>query len=241
MSFVAVVDSGIGGLTVLKNLVAHNPGGDFMYLGDHAFCPYGTKHPSVVKKRVIAVCKYLRGAGAEQIVLACNTASLFASEIRQELKVPVFDVIYPTCVEVRKATHTGKTVLLATSVTVNNGTYARILNTMGIKTVSLACDEFVGLVESCDANAQFVVENKLADLHCSSCDTVILGCTHFPFLADYIKNCFSQCKIVTCNSAITKYFSTSGSGRVECYTTGNEKTATFGASQFGFTFQHLQI
>lgn len=241
MALVAVVDSGVGGLTVLKSLVANNPDGDFVYLGDHAFCPYGTKRPAVVKERVISVCRYLNDVGAEQIVLACNTASLFANAIRKEIKLPVFDVIYPTCVEARETTRTGKIVLLATSVTVNCGTYAKILDKMGVKTVSSACDEFVTLVEKRSANAQLIVKNKLADLHCTACDTVILGCTHFPYLYSYIQNCFPRCKIVTCSNALTEYFSTSGSGRVVCYTTGDEKTATLVASQFGFTFEHLQI
>lgn len=241
MSFTAVIDSGVGGLTVLKNLTQKNSKADFVYLADHAFCPYGTKTPALVKNRVIELCCCLKNVGANNIVLACNTASVFSSEIRSAVKLPIFDVIFPTCVDVKKTTQNKKVALLATNVTIKCGTYQRILNTMGINVISLPCNEFVCAVEN-RLDSELIVTNKLRCLSCEDFDTIVLGCTHFPYLQKQISRCFPQCKLVSCSNAISKYFCTvEGDGKVACYTTGNEKTATLAASQLGFVFERLEI
>lgn len=242
MAFTAVVDSGVGGLTVLKSLRNKNSQCDFLYLADHAFCPYGTKSVESVKNRVLSVCKFLKTQGAGQIVLACNTASVFAAYVRRVVHIPVFDVIVPACISTKNVTQNAQAALLCTSVTKKCGTYTKILNTMGVEVVSLACDEFVEVVEKQSRNARQVVESKLNKLSNAKFDTVILGCTHFPFLQKFVVEHFPQCHLVSCSESISEYFrAPMGHGNVLYCTTGNKKTATKLLSQFGYEFRCVKI
>lgn len=246
LSFVAVMDSGIGGLTVLRELQKVHKRCNFVYFADHAFCPYGTKPAEEVRQRVLDVASFLKNRGATSVVLACNTASVFASEVHKQLNMPVFDAILPTCDSVLQTTKSGKVVLFATSLTVKSGKYQKFLRRQGISVEALHCDCFVPLVEG---NATphrkiAVVRSRLQQLQGHNFDTAILGCTHFPFLLPQIAQCLPPCKIVNCASAMAQVFvdeNVAHGGLLTCFSTGNAKKATHAASQFGYVFTHINF
>lgn len=248
MSFTAVMDSGVGGLSVLQKLQEVCPQNNFVYLADHAFCPYGTKQPNQILQRSLQIASFLRRMGASCIVVACNTASVFSVEIRKRVQLPVFDVIFPTCVQVKQKTLNKRVALLATNATVQSGVYQRILSAMQIQTVALPCSEFVPLVENCanQTTRYRVIEARLHGLRAVGADTVVLGCTHFPFLQKEISRCVPNCKILSCSQPVSqlfaKCFRASQNAKLQCFTTGCPQQATAAARQCGkFQFVHLKV
>lgn len=240
------MDSGIGGLTVLRELQKVHPKCNFIYFADHAFCPYGTKTVAEVRQRVLQVATFLKSRGATSVVLACNTASVFADEVRAQLKIPVFDAILPTCNSVLQTKATGEVVLLATGLTVKSGVYQTFLHKRGVNVEALDCDCFVPLVEgnATPKRKLFVVRRRLQPLQGQKFGTVILGCTHFPFLLPQIAECLPPCKVVSCASAMATVFNdenASHGGLLTCFSTGNAKKATHSASQFGYVFTHINF
>lgn len=204
------------------------PETDFVYLADHAFCPYGTKTPAEICSRALAITEFFRSNGACAVVIACNTASAFAEQLRREISLPVFDVIRPTCRVIAERKFSD-VVLLATKATVESGAYNRMLKHRGVRVESIACDEFVTLVESGAETAERkkIVKNKLKILRSRNFDAVVLGCTHFPLLRDEIAEHTNK-PIVDCSKSAANDISkslrkltTKGKGKVKFFTTGN--------------------
>ena len=141
MGFIGVIDSGVGGLTVLQRL-RQNYAYDFVYVADHAYCPYGAKSNDVVFSRASALVQYLKNNGAPGVVLACNTMSVYAKQLQQLYEVPVYDVITPTC---KRIVESGvkSVALLATRSTIANGMYQENLSRHGIDVVPFDCSGFV--------------------------------------------------------------------------------------------------
>lgn len=226
MSLVGVMDSGIGGLTVLNQLRNVAPQCDYLYVADQAFFPYGTKNFQQIRLRVVAVALYLKNQGVQNIVVACNTASLFADEICNATGLTVTDVINPTCNATMNATRSKRVALLATDATVACGVYQHILAANGIHTVAFPCSSLVPLAENNapESLRMQTVRSCLYNLPSASVDTVILGCTHFPYLQDEIATCCKGCNIVSCAEPTAISFKQSvincGSGTVRYLTTG---------------------
>lgn len=242
--FVGVFDSGVGGLTVLQELQKVAPFCNFVYVADHAFCPYGTKTPSQIKSRAVAVANYLHKLGACEIVVACNTASTFAAEIRRQTKLPVFDVISTTSAVIAEKKQYKTAVLLATEATINSGVYQQILHNFNIETFAVSCSEFVPLVEN-SANSQTIrntVSKCLANVE-NSADIVILGCTHFPLLQKEISQCVGNIPIISCSNSVSQFFCAypHGSGQTVYLTTGESCIANKAARWCGVRFTHVDI
>jgi len=199
---IGVFDSGYGGLTVLKELVKKLPGYDFLYLGDNARTPYGTRSFDVVYEYALQAVKYLFEQGCPLVIIACNTASAKALRNIQMLDLPqiapenrVLGVIRPSVEKVSEITKNGHVGVLGTVGTVVSESYPIELQKWSdgkvISTVQEACPMWVPLVENNEINSEgadyFVrkninsILNKDADL-----DTLILGCTHYPLLAEMI-------------------------------------------------------
>lgn len=245
---VGVMDSGVGGLTVLEELVRVASNCDYLYVADHAFCPYGTRTFEQIQERVLAVARYLAKRGVSSIVVACNTASIFAQEIAEETKLPVFDVITPTCERAVEASKNRRVALLATDATVKSQVYQKALLQRGIRVFAYSCSSFVSLVESCatDIEISQTIETKLSCLPQDCCDTVILGCTHFPFLTEYIAEYTDGAQIISCAQPVAQFFAQCvpnvGCGKRKFYTTGNPMTASLAARPFGnVTFTHVDV
>ncbi|MCK3686433.1 glutamate racemase [Maribellus sp. YY47] len=200
---IGVFDSGYGGLTVLKELVDTLPEYDFLYLGDNARTPYGTRSFDVVYKYTLQCVKYLFEQGCPLIIIACNTASAKALRNIQMLDLPtlapdnrVLGVIRPSVEKVAEITQNGHVGVLGTVGTVTSESYPIELEKWSggrvISTVQEACPMWVPIVENNEIDTEgadfFVKKNILNILQKDKdIDTLILGCTHYPLLEKLIR------------------------------------------------------
>lgn len=187
---IGVFDSGIGGLTVLDDLINHYPNQDYLYLADLKNSPYGTKTKEELDNIVNDNIDYLVNRGVYAIIIACNTASTV--EIKNK-DIPVFKIIEPTArIANKKATKVG---ILATNYTITSKTYESFLD---ISSIGVKCSEFVKIIEEGENNtvkSLEVVRNKVKDLD-GKVDHVILGCTHFNLLTNEIKQVLPNIDII---------------------------------------------
>lgn len=202
---IGVFDSGMGGLTVLRALLARLPCERFVYLGDTARLPYGTKSPETVQAYTLQATRLLVSEGVKMVVIACNTASAVAlGPLAKALSpVPVIGVIEPGARAGVAATRNNHIAVIATEGTVKGAAYVRVIAALNgdIKVVQQPCQLFVALAEEgwTDSPAtRAAAEHYLAPLFSgpSAPDTLVLGCTHFPVLADTIR------KIIGSNVAL---------------------------------------
>ena len=189
---IGIFDSGVGGLTVYRALHERLPDEHFVYLGDTARVPYGTKSLSTVERYAIENAKFLEAHGIKLLVVACNTASALAlPAIREAVSMPVVGVIEPgarAAVEVSGQKQIG---VIATEATVQSGAYARAIGKINpdINVIERACPLFVPLAEEGWAEtdvARAVAEQYLNDLRKKDVGALVLGCTHYPILRDLI-------------------------------------------------------
>ncbi|HYQ59003.1 MAG TPA: glutamate racemase [Draconibacterium sp.] len=200
---IGVFDSGYGGLTVLKELVKSLPEYDFLYLGDNARTPYGTRSFDVVYDYTLQAVKYLFAQGCPLVIIACNTASAKALRNIQMLNLPhiapenrVLGVIRPSVEKVSELTQNGHVGVLGTVGTVVSQSYPIEFEKWSAgkvkSTVQEACPMWVPLVENNEIEnegADYFVRKNIQSLFCKdiSIDTLILGCTHYPLLIDVIR------------------------------------------------------
>lgn len=189
---IAVLDSGVGGLTVVKELLRQLPQEKIVYFGDTARTPYGPRPSEEVILFTKQIVHYLSQFRPKMIVIACNTATAVAlEEIRAGVDIPVVGVIHPGARAAIKTTEKGVIGVIGTEGTIKSGAYVRALREIspGLEVVSLACPTFVPLVEHGRYGmdeAFGVVREGLAPLDGIPMDCLILGCTHYPFLAPVI-------------------------------------------------------
>jgi len=191
---IGVFDSGVGGLTVLHECLVTMPNEDFVYLGDHARLPYGPRPLPDVARFAHEIAGYLEAQGVKLIVVACNTATSAALPALQEaLAVPVVGVIAPEAAAAVRATRNRRIGLLATQATVTAGRYEALVRALdaGVRFSAVACPKLVPLIE---AGAQTVdaVREYAAPLEAAGCDTVILGCTHYPLIRPVFQRVFGR-------------------------------------------------
>jgi glutamate racemase len=185
---IGIFDSGVGGLTVYRALHERLPGEHFIYLGDTARVPYGTKSLATVERYAIENSRFLETRGIKLLVVACNTASALAlPAIRSAVDVEVIGVIDPGA-QAAVVTAKGKSIgVIATEATVQSGAYAKAIAGISPDTVVIerACPLFVSLAEEGWAEtevAQSVSEEYLSDFRNSEIGALVLGCTHYPIL-----------------------------------------------------------
>jgi glutamate racemase len=185
---IGVFDSGVGGLTVLRALLTQLPGEHFVYLGDTARLPYGTKSADTVARYSVRAAESLAARGIKALVVACNTASAFAlPELRKRFgDMPVIGVIEPGAKAACAASASGRIAVLATEGTVRGGAYQRAIQAQrpDAYVTQVACQLFVALAEEGWSEgdvSRAAAERYLAHLD-ARVDTVVLGCTHFPLL-----------------------------------------------------------
>ncbi len=187
---IGVFDSGIGGLTVLRELVEALPAEDFIYLGDTARLPYGTKSSEVIIRYSRENTEFLLAKGIKLLVVACNTSSAIAlHEISRATIVPVIGVIEPGARAAINASRAGKIGVIGTEATIASGAYTRALQQLrpGVEVYTRACPMLVPLVEEgwLDNDvAERTVAHYLEGLKASGIDTLLLGCTHYPLLRE---------------------------------------------------------
>jgi glutamate racemase len=235
-------DSGVGGLTVVREVMRQLPNERIVYLGDSARAPYGPRPADQVRQFSIELTRFLLKKNIKMLVIACNTATAVAlEEIKDWLDIPVVGVIQPGSRAALKATKKNHIGVIGTVGTINSGEYGRIIRSKSPDTLvqGLACPKFVPIVESNEANspiAKKVVAESLIPFKLNKPDTLILGCTHYPLLAPIVQRVMgndvtlidSGAETVSDVSMLLDYFDIAADpnatrGEHEFYTTSSEK------------------
>ncbi|MBP0723949.1 glutamate racemase [Bacillus sp. RG28] len=190
---IGVIDSGVGGLTVAKQMIRQLPKEQILYLGDTARCPYGPRPYNEIRDFTWEMTNYLLEKNIKMLVIACNTAtSVVLEEMRKKLSIPVIGVVHPgarAAIKISQNDHIG---VIGTNATINSQAYTNALKRINnnVQVEPLACPEFASIVESGDFEKKETIEivsSTLAPLKASSIDTLILGCTHYPLLSPIIQ------------------------------------------------------
>lgn len=191
---IGVFDSGMGGLTTVRELKRRLPNEDIIYFGDTGRVPYGGRSPETILRYARQDVAFLRTFDLKTIVIACGTVSTVALEqLAAECPIPVIGVVEPAARAAARATKRGKVGLVGTKVTIQSGAYERVLKTLKpeAEVVARACPLFVPLVENGrfrrdDPLVKMVVAEYLEPFRAAGVDTLVLGCTHYPLLTDAI-------------------------------------------------------
>ena len=233
----AIFDSGVGGLSVAREIRRALPSEDLLYVADTAYCPYGDRPDEQVRERALAVGRHLESAGAKLIVVACNTATGAALEdLRAAVDVPVVG-LEPAVKIAARLTRAKRIAVMATTSTVRSARLARLIHAHadGIEVLSQACPGLADLVEDGhldDAAIQIRLEELTRPLREASVDAVVLGCTHYAFVAPALARVLgSGVELVDSAPAIARRvesllrdggrLASSGPGSMRVLTTGN--------------------
>lgn len=190
---IGVFDSGVGGLTVAREIMRNLPNERIVYFGDTARVPYGSKSKDTVIRYSRQIIRFLRTQEVKAIVIACNTASALAlEEVEKELDIPIIGVVKPGAKVAAASTRNGRIGVIGTESTVNSHMYSQLICSYqkDVKVYGKACPLFVPLVEEgwlSDAVTEQVAKRYLDELLPKEIDTLILGCTHYPLLRPLIE------------------------------------------------------
>ncbi len=202
---IGIFDSGIGGITVLDDLIRMFPNEDFIYVGDTANLPYGTKDKETLKKLVSSVSNYLVSQDVKAIVIACNTATANSAHLENEIDIPVIGVIEPTSNYAYNVSLNKNILVLGTNVTINSKAYEEALTKIDHKGnyYFCRCSEFVDAIEANIINnkkSHKLVSDKLTEFTDKNIDTVILGCTHFGLYSKEILSVLPNATLIPCGN-----------------------------------------
>lgn len=212
---IGVLDSGVGGLTVVQEIMRQLPREEIVYVGDTARCPYGSRPEDEIRKFSFQLVQFLEQFDPKLIVIACNTASaVILEELNASSPIPVIGVIHPGARAAIKVTLTGRIGVVGTQGTIRSGAYERALKEIhpGLQVTSLACPTLVPLVEQGNyesKEAERIVKEAMAPLLDKQIDTLILGCTHYPLLTPIISKLFpEEVKIISSADETAREIST---------------------------------
>jgi glutamate racemase len=189
---IGIFDSGVGGLTVVKSLLRRLPNESFIYFGDTAHVPYGSKTREELFKYAEDIIGFLLNHDVKTIVVACGThSSVTLPEMEKTCPVPILGVVKPGARAAAQASINGRIGVIATQATVNSGSYSRNIHSLAAshEVYAAACARFVPLIESGrldDEETRQAVQEYIQPLLEQGIDTLVLGCTHYPFLREVI-------------------------------------------------------
>jgi glutamate racemase len=216
---IGVFDSGVGGLTVLHELLVSLPNEDFLYLGDTARFPYGDRPPEELERFSVEIAEELLARGAKLLVVACNSATAAAMPalrrrmMETTLGVDVIGVVRPEALQAVATTHTGKIGLLATPATVKSGAYEKAVFDADphVELIAVPCPDLAPMIQAGDVGAAIsqavldTVRGYVAPLCEAEVDTVILGCTHYPLVRPMLQRFLGRgVQIVTSGHALAR-------------------------------------
>ncbi|WP_216828853.1 glutamate racemase [Alkalihalobacterium elongatum] len=190
---IGVIDSGLGGLTVAKEILRQLPKEQIVYIGDTVRCPYGPRPAEEVRTFTWQMIERLLQERIKMLVIACNTATaVVLDEVKQKLSIPVVGVVHPGAITALKVTNNDHVAVIGTTGTIHSKAYDKALRDINsnVKVESMACPPFVPLVEQGifkGEEAMRVVSETLTPLLTKKFDTLILGCTHYPLLRSVIQ------------------------------------------------------
>lgn len=191
---IGIFDSGIGGLTVMKEIIRELPNEGIIYLGDTARVPYGTRSPETVRRYSVENTRFLMSKEIKLLVVACNTSSSVSLDLLSEmLPIPVVGVIEPGARAAAARTKVKRVAVIGTETTINSGSYERAIKKIddSIEVSGVACPLFVPLVEEGWLEGDvvtLVAERYLSPLRYNGVDTLVLGCTHYPMIKGVISD-----------------------------------------------------
>jgi len=207
---IGVFDSGIGGLSVLRHLQRELPNEDLIYVADSGYAPYGERPAAEVLQRAETISRFLLAQGAKLIVIACNTATaIAAAALRKRLPLPVVGV-EPGLKPASNRTRNGVIAILATQGTLKSAKYDRLVNRYGqqVTVISQVCKGLADLVEQGalhTAETHSLLQKYLAPIMEQRADTIVLGCTHYPFLIPRIRQIVGDgVEIIDTGAAVAK-------------------------------------
>lgn len=189
---IGVFDSGVGGLTVVREIMRQIPNEKIIYFGDTARVPYGSKSKEVVTRYSRQIVRFLRTQRVKAIVIACNTASAMAlEEIEKEINIPIIGVVRPGAKVAAEVTVNGKIGVIATDATIGSNVYTDYIHQINqnVQVIGKACPLFCPLVEEGllkDPVTDEIAMRYLTELNDIDIDTLILGCTHYPLIRSTI-------------------------------------------------------
>lgn len=259
---IGVFDSGFGGLTVLRELLPLIQGAHYIYLGDTARLPYGSKSQTTIARYAVESARFLESRGADHMVIACNTATALAlPDIAAAVRIPVTGVIDPVVQMTHLHHPSADTLILATTATVQSHAYRALCEARGLRPTEKACPLLVPLIEegwvdhSVTREVLRVYLSEALDL-CSP-QVVILGCTHYPLIASVVsatlKELGSGAKVVDSARAtaleVSREFGPrptdspgTGDATFECFATDStEKFARLGSQFLGQTIPQVEL
>ncbi|MEO8417666.1 MAG: glutamate racemase [Methylophilaceae bacterium] len=194
---IGVFDSGVGGISVLKHVRTALPAEDLLYCADSRFAPYGNKSPELIRERSMFLADFLIAQGAKALVVACNTATAAAvAALRERYDIPIIGM-EPAVKPAAAATKSGVIGVLATSGTLKSAQFAALLESYGqnVKVVTEACHGLVERIEQGEvatAATKALLSHYLQPLQAAHADTIVLGCTHYPFVRHLIEELVGQ-------------------------------------------------
>lgn len=195
---IGIFDSGVGGISVLRECIKLLPNENFIYFGDIINAPYGDKTVGELINLGINNVKFLLNHNCKAIVIACNTISSTAySTLLKKFDVPIVEVIVPAVEEAEKISVNKKVVVFATNATISSHIYEKKLKEYNFQNIiEIACPSFVPLIEEEAEKFKIIkaIKNDVKDIKDS--DTIILGCTHYPFILDEIREVFPHLNII---------------------------------------------
>jgi len=207
---IGVRDSGVGGLTVAREIRRALPHSSLLYFADTAHVPYGDRAPDEVRFFALSISEFLIERGAQIVVFACNTTSAYAlEEARQRFQVPIIGVIEPGARAAIAVSRNNRIGVLATQATVESGVYTRWITELAphSRTVEIACPAFVPLVENQRTDspaARTAAAQYLQPLLMAGVDTIVLGCTHYPLLLPVLQQIAPAVCFVDPAQAVTR-------------------------------------
>ncbi|MEH6493765.1 glutamate racemase [Halopseudomonas sp.] len=207
---IGVFDSGVGGLSVLREIRQLLPAESLLYVADSGYVPYGEKPPEQIRERSRKIARFLIERGAKALVLACNTATAAAiNELRGEFDLPIIGM-EPAVKPAALATRNGVVGVLATTGTLQSAKFAALLDRFArsVKVITQPCPGLVECVERGELSGPAVealLQRYTAPLLAAGCDTLILGCTHYPFLRPALQSLLPpQVQIVDTGAAVAR-------------------------------------
>ncbi|MBF0710149.1 MULTISPECIES: glutamate racemase [unclassified Gemella] len=235
---IGVFDSGVGGITVAKEIIRQLPNESIYFYGDIKNCPYGDKNSDEILKYTDDAIHFLIKKGVKLVVIACNTATAASLEIlRKKYTIPIIGVIKSGAVTALQTTNIGKVLVLGTNFTAKSEAYSKEIHKINKDIIvhNKACKSFVPFVENKDYEnedaAYNIVNNELSLYKNIDVDTIILGCTHYPLLQKYIEKYFNNEKMVISSGKETAREVSSILTFLELHTTKLDKEYKFFVSQ----------
>lgn len=246
---IGVMDSGVGGLTVVKVLQQELPNESVVFVGDQARLPYGTRSTEEIQQFSLEIANFLAQYDIKMMIIACNTATAAALDfLRERLSIPVVGVISPGSHAALQLANHQTIGVIATNKTIQSRAYTKQISQLddSITVLGLACQEFVTLVEDNlmeTTQAQQKINQRMQYFNDHRVDALILGCTHFPLLADQVKRSLNyDIPLIDAGAATASYakqqlakidgLSDNPTPKARYFTTGNQDDFRTVASQW---------